>query len=139
MKDELFTILQSDGYKFCVIGTAVDNKPWGAVVGYTVQQERIIISTHTGSKKWANIQKNNTVSLVFGFGFDQPNIQAIGRAELLTAGKSFDEAKDYFYSVNPHAKQFASSDTAFIVVTLTFARLSDFSLKPPRIVEERFV
>lgn len=141
MKEKLLQLLKEREEKYCVLGTSSsDNQPWCAVVGYVVADDgTVTISTHTNSKKWKNCQENNKVSLLFGFGFHEPNIQVEGIATLVDQGEEFEKLKEYFYTANPHAEAFASDDTAFISIALQRGRVSDFRQTPPNIEEFDFL
>lgn len=141
MKEEIINILKEKQVKLCVLGTASnDAQPWSAVVGYAMKDDgTVILSTHTSSKKWTQMKENNKVSLVFGFGFDEANIQSEGVATLIESGENFTDTEEFFFSVNPHAKQFKSDDTAFVSIQLTKVRLTDYRVSPPRVEDTSFI
>lgn len=137
MKDKLFTLLKAHEPKLASIATATaKGRPAIAVCAYAVRDDgTVVISTHQSSHKWENLEANPEVGLVVGWSFDQPHLQLGGDAELLT-GDAAKEVEDFFFSANPQAKAFKSPDTGFVVITPTWARITEFKPDGPPEVEE---
>lgn len=137
MKDTLRTLLEEHEPKLAAVATATGNgRPAIAVMGYAVQKDgTIVVSTHQSSHKWKNLQANPEIGLVIGWDFSHPHLQVGGDAKLLTG----DEAKtveEFFYAANPQAKAFKSPDTGFVVITPTWARITEFQQGGPPKVQE---
>ncbi len=140
MKDKIIQVLKEKPVKLCVLGTVNSElKPWSAVVAYAITDEgKIIISTHKSSKKWNHIKENKNVAFLTGFTFEEPSIQAQGEATLVEEGEIFNSLAVFYFSVNPHAKKFQSSDSAFITIELKNVRITDLGVAPPKVEEVIF-
>lgn len=124
--------------KLCILSTVdLNGKPQSAVMAYAVQKDlTIILSTHDDSRKWKNIGKNPSVALVFGWDFSGNNIQYEGIAEQITNN---DEIEDIYYSANPKLIQFRDQiGTVYMRIRPTWVRLTDFSIRPPKIQEKSY-
>lgn len=124
--------------KLCVLSTMGErDQPESAVMAYAVMSGlTIILSTHKDTRKWKNIQKHPNVSLVFGWDFSKYNVQYDGSAQLILDDK---ETEQIYFAANPELVKFRNMPgNAFIRVTPSWIRLSDFSISPPKIMEKRF-
>ncbi|CAN5171987.1 hypothetical protein BH09PAT2_BH09PAT2_10770 [soil metagenome] len=124
--------------KLCILSTVdIIGKPQSAVMAYAVQDDlKIILSTHDNTRKYMNIEKNPNVSLVFGWNFKDYNVQYEGVAELITDNSEIEEI--YFFA-NPKLIQFKDQiGMAYIRVTPTWIRLTDFSVHPAKVQEKNF-
>ena len=137
MKDKLLSLLKAHEPKLASIATATPKgRPAIAVCAYAVQDDgTVVVSTHQSSHKWQNLESNAEAGLVVGWSFDQPHLQLGGDAALLT-GDDAKAVEDFFYAANPQAKAFASPDTGFVVITPTWARITEFKPDGPPAVEE---
>lgn len=138
MNTDLQHYLKSKDPKLCVLATADKaGMPMCAVMAYAVKDDgSIILSTHTNSRKWRNMAANPQVALVFGWELTGFNVQMHGEAMLIDKGDEFSESEQFFFAQNPHAKQFQTPDTAFVIVRPTWQRITDFDQKPPKITEQ---
>ncbi len=135
LQADIYTFLANRTKKLCVLSTSFCHYPESAVMGYAVKDDlTILLSTHANTRKIQNIRANEKVSLVFGWGFDEPNIQCSGKATIIE-GEDREEYATFFYKMNPEAEKFRSSDTLFISIKLIWIRFSDFTVRPPRIEE----
>lgn len=137
MKDKLIKLLKEHEPKVAGVATATaKGRPAIACVGYAVRDDgTIVISTHQSSHKWENLEGNPEIGLVVGWQFDRPHLQLGGNAELLI-GDSAKEVEEFFFNANPQAKAFKTPDTGFVVVTPTWARITEFQPNGPPEVEE---
>ncbi|CAN5183647.1 hypothetical protein BH11PAT1_BH11PAT1_3980 [soil metagenome] len=124
--------------RLCVLATSTSGgKPECAVLAYAVKEDlSLVLSTHKSSRKCKNIEENNQVSLVFGWAYNEINIQCDGTAQILEKGEKFLHYENFFFSVNPHAEKFKGLDTVFISVKPTWVRITDFTQTPVKIEEE---
>jgi pyridoxine/pyridoxamine 5'-phosphate oxidase len=129
--------LKEKQFKLCVISTCSHTgTPESAVLGYAVKDDlSVIVSTHTGSRKWKNIEKQSAVSLVFGWTFDELNLQYEGVATLYFQTEDAVKTEEFFFTQNPHAKQFKSDDTGYIVIKPTWIRVTDPRVHPAAVTE----
>ncbi len=138
MKETVFNFLKQKQEKFCVLATATkDGKPESAVLGYAVKDDfTILVSTRRGTRKAQNILENNHVSLVVGWSFTEANVQCDGMAKIIERdNQSYAGDEQFFFSVNPHAAQFKTSDTIFIEIKPAWIRFTEFSSSPPHVEE----
>ena len=139
MKDTLLELLKAHQPKLASVATATgEGRPAIAVCAYAVQDDgTIIISTHQSSHKWQNLETNPEIGLVVGWSFDAPHLQLGGDAALLT-GEAAAQIEEFFYGANPQAKAFKTPDTGFVVITPTWARITEFKPDgPPKVTEEQ--
>lgn len=138
MKDKILKFLKQKNPKLCVMTTCTsDGKPECAVMGFAVLDDlSLVLSTDKTSRKWKNLQDNPRVALVFGWSFEELNIQYEGTAERLESGETFHQAEEIYFSAHPEAVEFKGiPETVFIKITPLWLRLSDYSVTPPRIKE----
>lgn len=135
-RDELVKYLQKRP-KLCVLATSTKKaKPECSVLSYAVEDDlSIILSTHKSSRKCTYIKENSQVALVFGWAFNQPNIQYEGVASIIEEGEEYKEYEKLFFSANPYARVFKKPETIFIVVKPTWIRWTNFMHIPPEIKE----
>lgn len=140
MEEKVLEYLKNKTPKLCVISTVTsDQKPESALVGYAVLPDlSILINTNHKTRKWANIKSNPHVSIVFGFGFTELNVQYEGTAELLEDGDSLKKYDELFFSQNEDARKFKSEDTRIMKITPTWMRLMDTTVMPPVQEEKLF-
>ena len=74
-----------------------------------------------------------------GAGFEEPNVQYEGTAELIGQDhEQFQKTDTLFFEKAPHAKKFKSHDTVFIKITPTWIRYSDFTSNQHLVQEIKF-
>lgn len=138
MKDEIFKFLKERNPKLCMMASSSpDGKPECAVMGYALLDNlSLILCTDNTSRKWKNLLSNPHVALVFGWSFEELNVQYEGTAELIESGEEFDKAKETYFAVHPEALEFKDlPETVYLKITPVWIRLSDYSVTPPRIEE----
>lgn len=141
MTDKILYFLKNRSLLLCTVATVSQTgKPENALVGYAVTDKlQIIINTSYKTRKWNNIKENKYVSLVFGFGFDELNLQYEGIAELLDLeNPEYTKSEEFFFSQNPDAKKYKSDTTRLIKITPLWLRLTDTTVNPPKIEEKTF-
>ncbi len=130
MKETVFNFLKQKQEKFCVLATATKSgKTECAVLGYAIQDDStFLLSTHKDSRKAKNIAENDQVSLVIGWSFVEANVQCDGIATIVEKDNPlYANDEQFFFSVNPHATKFKTSDTIFIEIKPAWIRFTDFS------------
>lgn len=140
MKDEILDFLKNRESKLCVLATSSSNaKPECAVMGYAVLDDlSLVLSTDKGSRKKINLLENNRVSLVFGWGFDELNVQYEGIAELAEDGGENKKCEEIYFASHPESLEFKGTpETIFIKVKPTWLRLSDYTTDHLRIEETK--
>jgi pyridoxine/pyridoxamine 5'-phosphate oxidase len=137
MEDKLRSLLTEHEPKLAAVATATDKgRPAIAVLAYAVREDgTVIMSTHQSSHKWHNLETNPEIGFVVGWDFTHPHLQVGGDAQLLT-GDAAKEVEQFFFAANPESKAFKTPDTGFIVVTPTWARITEFQAGGPPKVEE---
>lgn len=140
MKDMVLEFLKQRDPKLCIIATASNNgKPESAVMGYAVKDDlTIILNTQKGTRKYNNIKDNSQVSLVFGWGFTEDNVQYDGIARLIEEENQYQETEEFFFGQNPAAKAYKNSNTSFIEIRPLWIRFLDHSVIPSKTTEETF-
>lgn len=140
LKQEIYDFLSRRKIKLCALATVTESgKPHAAIMGYAVLPDlTIILSTDNTSRKWKNLKLTNHVALVFGWGFDELNVQFEGTAQLLEKGIEFEKAKKIYSSEHPEAAEFKDLPiTVYLKIIPTWLRLSNYLVTPPRITEEK--
>lgn len=129
--------LQNRKDKFCILASSTPaGSPSAALMGYAIENDgSVILSTHTTTKKYKKLKENNKVALVFGWGFDEANVQLEGAARLVESGDEYGACGDFFFIQNPVAAKFKTEDTVFIKITPNWVRYSNFSSSPPKVEE----
>lgn len=137
MRDDVLHYLKTKPIKLCVLATAsTTGKPESAVVGYAVKDDlTMLFSTHKGTRKLDNLNKNNQISLVVGWDFDTMNVQMEGTAKIVENENEHKAAEDFFFTQNPAALKFKSPDTVFIEVLPHWVRSIDPRQHPPKTEE----
>lgn len=137
IQETLVTTLRSIKPPLCVLSTVdATGKSESAVMAYAVQDDgTLLISTHTVSRKWKNMQTNNQVSLVFGLSFGVMNVQVEGTATLFSEGADFEANQKIFFDANPELMKYRTNDTGFIQVKPNWVRLNDYTQAPPKVEE----
>lgn len=140
MEQNILEDLKSKEVKLCVLATSSkDCQPEAGVMGYAVKDDlTIVLSTKKSAKKLRNISENNNVALVFGWDFGTLNIQYEGTARIVPTGTEHQELESFFFSQNPAAAKFKSSDTVFIEIKPVWIRTTDPRNHPPTVEEKRF-
>lgn len=141
MEEQVLKFLKNHTPKLCTIATInKDGKPQNAVVGYAVKDNlQILINTNFHTRKWANLKANPSAALVFGWSFNELNIQYEGKAELLdTDHPDLHDEEENFFSQNIDARKFKSEDTRIIRITPTWIRLMDPTSYPPKTEEKTY-
>jgi heme iron utilization protein len=110
-----------------VLATSGAGKPHTSLIAFTISDDlrRIIFATPRETRKFANLQLNPYVALLFDDRSEQDRdfmggvaLTAYGRALPVEAAESFPQ-RDLFLSKHPHLKDFvASPGCALIEVTV---------------------
>jgi len=135
-------LLAARADKTCAIATASsDGAPTAALAFYAPQADgRLLMTTHTSSRKWAHLLSNGRVGLVVGWTFAEPHVQLDGNARLVPPGHPEIEALcAAYYAEFPQAAPFRDPTTGVIVITPTWARITHFQPAGPPQVEEGLI
>lgn len=141
MENQILDFLKTQSPALCVMSTAnPEGKPQSAVLAYAVHDDlSIVISTHSNSRKWQNLQSNSKVAIVFGWDFTKPNIQYEGTATLIDNTHGEHNAQEqFFYSQRPETEKFKNETTVYAVIKPTWVRLTDLSQHPAKVEEKTF-
>lgn len=138
--EKVLEFLKSRSPKLCVMSTvSQNNKPESALLGYAVLDDlSILINTNKITRKWKNLENNNKVSLVFGFGFTELNVQYEGTAQRFEDGEDLEKYDELFFSQNEDARKFKAEGTRIIKITPTWIRYTDTTVHPPQTEESSF-
>ena len=139
MRDKILKFLQAREPKLCVLATAaLSGRPEAAVMGYAVLPDlTVILSTDRNSRKVVNLRANPQVALVFGWAFDELNVQREGQAEVVDGGEERKKCEEIYFASHPESAEFRGlSETIYIRVKPSWYRLSDYTVEPPVIKEE---
>src|SRR5438128_1008621 len=80
---EVFIFLRDLNPKICSLATvSAEGFPHCAVMGYAVLPDlRIILNTHTYTRKWRNLTSNPIAALTFGWSMSGLYVQYEGQSE----------------------------------------------------------
>ena len=132
------TLLKNKSKKHCAIATVSPNgKPECAIVGYSVYDDlSLLLYTDNKSRKWHNLQVNNTIAVAIGWDANEAFIQYEGLATFITGGDLYRVSEDLFFTDHHNSLQFkGQAGSVFIKVKPLWARLTDLTKDPPRIEE----
>jgi pyridoxine/pyridoxamine 5'-phosphate oxidase len=135
-RDELFEFMAA--HRWAVEATVTPSgAPQAAVIGFAVTERlELIFDTLKTSRKYQNFLASPQMALVIGWD-DAQTLQVEGVADE-PEGAELGRLKDYYFDVFPdgHERE-AWTDIAYIRVTPTWFRYSDFRVGPPAIIEMR--
>ena len=108
--------------------------PQAAVVGFAVSSDlEIVFDTVASTRKYQNLRADPRVALVIGW--DETTAQLEGVADFPT-GAELDRLREVYFAAYPDGRdRLAWPGITHIRVRPTWARYSDFTVTPPRIVE----
>lgn len=132
-RDELIRFLRQ--HKIAVQATvATDGAPQAAVVGVAVSDAlEIVFDTLETTRKYANLRADPRIALVIGR--DETTAQIEGIADFPT-GQELDRIRECYFVTYPDGRdRLAWPGITHVRVRPTWARYSDFTREPPRIVE----
>lgn len=137
MEKSPLQVLKERPIKLCVLATSSSTaQPWCSVMGYAIGDNKtIILSTLKTTKKWKNLEENKKVGLLVGWDMETPSIHCEGIATLVTDGDEHKKTSELFFSQNPYAAKFKTTNTVFIIIKPTFMRITDFRTAPPTVDE----
>ena len=84
-------------YELCRMATSIDNKPHVAPVCYMFVDGYFYIATDYYTRKYQNLLKNKSVSLVIDSYQPNKAVMIEGEAEIIERGKEFKMIYDKFY------------------------------------------
>lgn len=137
-KQKLIEFLKQ--YELCIIATTGTNAtPEAAVMAFAAKDDgSLIMSTEESTRKYQNLLIGGKAALVVGGLKDDPCVQVNGEFEALE-GEAGQEAKAYMLQVHPEWDGYFDSPTSkFFAIKPTWARYSDFSKNPAKVVEVTF-
>lgn len=141
MEQKVLEFLKNRNPKLCTIATVTpSNTPTNTVVGYAVTEDlKILINTNLQTRKWKNLEQNKSVALVFGWSFEEINIQYEGTAELIDiTNPKFQDLENFFFLQNIEARKFKSENTRIILISPKWLRLMDPTVTPPTVDEKSY-
>lgn len=112
--------------------------PRAAVVGFAVSDElEIVFDTVDTTRKYASLRADPRIALVVGWDAER-TAQLEGIADF-PAGEELDRLRECYFATYPDGRErMAWPGITHIRVRPTWARFSDFTVDPPRIVELTF-
>lgn len=123
-------------HKIAVLSTvSPDNKPESAAVEFGETNElEIIFDTFTSYRKYKNLKKNPSVSVVIGWD-DDITVQYEGQAQELK-GNELEKYKKAYFAKNPKAKRWEELEgVRYFKVIPRWIRYSDLNQHPWKIIE----
>lgn len=133
-KNMILSILKRN--KYCVLATASSTaKTQLAVVSYTVTDDfTILMSTNPHTRKTANIATNNQASIVIGGTDGSVEIQIDGQIRFLEEPQAT-QSRNTILTIHPELKDYISDTNKIIEFKPIWLRYSDFTVRPPEILE----
>jgi pyridoxine/pyridoxamine 5'-phosphate oxidase len=109
--------------------------PQAAVIGYAVSERlEIVFDTLTSTRKYQNLAADPRIALVIGW--DQAQTVQIEGSVDFPSGDELGRIRDCYFVAYPDGRErLAWSGITHARVRPKWARFSDFTLEPPRIVE----
>ena len=132
-RDELREYLRKS--KVMVVSSlAPGGTPQSAVVGYAVSDAlELVFDTLTSTRKYANLRAEPRVAVVVWDG--ETTAQLEGVADF-PEGDELERLRQVYFGPYPDGRErLAWPGITHVRVRLTWARFSDFTTEPPRIVE----
>jgi uncharacterized pyridoxamine 5'-phosphate oxidase family protein len=131
---ELLTFLRQHRIAVQATVTAA-GAPQAAVVGYAVSERlEIVFDTLTSTRKYQNLAADPRIALVIGWD-DARTVQIEGIVDF-PSGDELARIKDCYFVAYPDGRERLDwPGITHARVRPTWARFSDFTLDPPRIVE----
>jgi pyridoxine/pyridoxamine 5'-phosphate oxidase len=122
--------------RLAVVATvAPGGAPEAALVGFAVTDElEIVFDTALATRKVANLRASSNIALVVGWD-GEATVQLEGMADFPASAELGPLQSAYFAAYPEGVARAADHSIGFVRVRLTWARLSDFAARPPRIEE----
>jgi pyridoxine/pyridoxamine 5'-phosphate oxidase len=139
MTHPALTALRQRADGTCAVATTSPaSGPQAALAFFTVLDDgRLLLNTHTTSRKWANLLADPRLGLVAGWSFDQPHVQLDGRAEPIPPGHpAFARWMEIYLDAFPQAAATQDEHSSFVLLTPTWARVTRFRPDGPPSIEE---
>ncbi|HEX5098450.1 MAG TPA: pyridoxamine 5'-phosphate oxidase family protein [Polyangiaceae bacterium] len=132
-REELRSFLRA--HKLVVLSSlGPDGAPQAAVVGYAVSDAlELVFDTLTSTRKYRNLRADPRAALVVFEG--ERTVQLEGTVDF-PEGDELERLRNVYFGPYPDGRErLAWTGITHGRVTLTWARLSDYAVEPPRIVE----
>ncbi len=127
-------------HRYAVLSTISEaGTPESALIYFAVAPDlRLIFDTVNTTRKYRNLLRNQSVSLVIGWD-DEKTLQYEGRV-IFQSGKEFKKMLDIYYQVFPEGRDRKKNwkDIAHFVIVPEWIRYSDFNI-PPTFEERDFL
>lgn len=124
-------------HKLGVVSTInQEGKPESALVGIAVSENlEIVFDTVSSSRKYANILRNQHVSLVIGWD-NETTVQYEGVAGILGTGKEADSYRELYFEAYPDGRERVETWPGLVHIKIApkWVRYSNFN--EPVIIEE---
>jgi pyridoxine/pyridoxamine 5'-phosphate oxidase len=117
-----------------VSSIGANGAPQAAIVGYGVSDSlEIVFDTLSSTRKYANLQKDPRVALIVGW--DDTTLQMQGSADF-PEGDELERMRQVYFVAYPDGRdRLAWPGITHVRVRIEWARFSDFTSEPARIVE----
>lgn len=125
---------QLEAGKLAVVATTQAGAPEAAVVAFTpLGNQKLVFATDVDTRKFANLQADPRIAVVVGW--DGWSIQLEGQVRVATSDE-VPELERQHIARNPAAIKYAGSvSQRYMIVTPTWARLTDYR-GPEAVIEE---
>ena len=134
MNEKIKNIVMNE--KYCVLATAMNNRPHCSLMAYTVGEEckRLYMVTHKDSDKYRNLQTNDSVSLMIDTRSNNKNKSAkaltvTGRFSQINDDATLNRVKKELVNRHPGLKVFLDNESScvFSVIIESFLLLDGFT------------
>lgn len=133
-REELVQVLRR--YAIAVQASVTsEGAPQAAVVGIAVSDAlEIVFDTETHTRKYENLRRDPRIALVVGWD-DEITVQIEGIADF-PEGEELERVRACYFAAHPDGRErLAWPGIVHVRVRPTWVRFSDFTQRPPRIVE----
>lgn len=118
-------------HETCVLATThADGSPQAATVGFSVQGNKVLISTNSKTRKYKNLTNNSKVAVVVGTE-GAKTLQLEGEAKEIPAANNQKLIDEHFLQV-PAAKEYADEEgQTYFLITPAWLRFTDYTAQNP--------
>lgn len=111
----------AESHEICRLATCSDNRPHVVPVGYILKDGLFYIAVDYGTKKLANIKRNNSVALIIDTSRPNRALMVEGEATIVERGPEFKSIYKDFYAKFSwvRADPWGEDEAPFIVVKPT--------------------
>jgi len=102
----------------CTMATSWEDKPYLSLMNFTYLEEenKIVLSSRTNSRKYYNIQKNKNISLLVFSSSDQISVTLLGTAVTMNMGSEKEKYYKKMHLKKNNMPQFIIGDKIGLIV-----------------------